>query len=104
MNAVHVPVAKICVFLLEVGSLMQGLSYCKSPALVPVLFCYLHLQRELKKLEWIQRKGIIITIRIVVRTCGNCAAMVLKYFCLNSLTVHTDVSYPLHLILTHKGH
>ena len=68
MNAIHMSVAKICVFLLDVGSLMQGLRYCKSPVLVPVLFCYLHLQRELKKLEWIQRKRIIIIIKIVVRT------------------------------------
>ena len=67
----------------------------------PVQFYYLHLQRGLKKLEWIQRKGIII-IRIVMRTCGNHTAMVPKYFCLNSLIFHSDVCYPLRLMLSHK--
>lgn len=67
---------------------MQGVSYCKSPMLVPILFCYVYLQRDLKKLKLIQRKEIIFITSIARRTCENHAVMVLKYFCRNSLIVH----------------
>lgn len=97
-------VSKICVyFLLEVGGInIQSLSCCKSCMLVsfPVLF-YLNSQRNLEKLEWIKRRGIVI-IHMETKICGKRTAMVLNI--LKSFIVHSDVCYSPHPILNHKGH
>lgn len=70
--------------------------------LVPILFCYLHLQRDLKKLKWIQRKEIIFITRIVMRTCESHAVMILKYFCHDLLIV--DGCMLSSALFTYKGH
>lgn len=102
MNTIHTSLSTI---LLEMGLInVQRLSFCRSPVLFPfaVLFCYLHLQRDLKKLEWIWRRGIVI--RLVSRTYGNYTAMACKYFCLNSLIVYSNMCYSLYPTFSHKSH